>query len=206
MPHLFFNPAPVSSIRVGFGPWCFLFTVSLAKWRSMRTRFDWWLEKTCFFRSTFLLANKNPAAHLQRLFVTHLSNSEPKTHYQEVICSEVLSYSFIIHHGRLTWNLQITHLERKMINLPNLHDYVPAVNLSGVVSRGWMCSGEISEVRNVGLNWEDLSWIVEEYNSLKAWGWNEGDEKFDDWNGNTWKGLIFVDILGCIMVFVWYIW
>ena len=29
-----------------------------------------------------------------------------------------------IHPGRLTWNLQIIHLERK-IDLPNLHDYVP---------------------------------------------------------------------------------
>lgn len=74
------------------------------------------------------------------------------------------------------WNLQIPHLERKMINLPNLHDYVSAVNLQG----SWVgmdVFGEISEVRNVGLNWEDLSWIVEEYNSLKAWGWNEGDSK-----------------------------
>ena len=30
----------------------------------------------------------------------------------------------MIHSGRLTWNLQITHLERKN-HLPNLHDYVP---------------------------------------------------------------------------------
>lgn len=64
---------------------------------------------------------------------------------------------------------------------------------------------EISEVRNVGLNWEDLSWIVEEYNSLKAWGCGKVIAKLDDWNGNTWKGLIFVDVLGCIMVFVQYI-
>ena len=29
-----------------------------------------------------------------------------------------------LHPGRLTWNLQITHLERKN-DLPNLYDYVP---------------------------------------------------------------------------------
>ena len=29
-----------------------------------------------------------------------------------------------LHPGRLTWNLQITHLERKN-DLPNLHDYGP---------------------------------------------------------------------------------
>ena len=32
--------------------------------------------------------------------------------------------------GRLTWNLRITHLEKEN-DLPNLHDYVPAVNLHG---------------------------------------------------------------------------
>ena len=34
----------------------------------------------------------------------------------------------ILHPGRLTWNIQITHLERKMIFQTPI-DYVPAVNL-----------------------------------------------------------------------------
>ena len=76
--HSFIQSCTNYSIRVWFGPWCLLFTVSLAKWRSMTTSFDWWLDK-------------NPAAqaaHLQRLFVTHLSKSEPKNHYQQVIFQE----------------------------------------------------------------------------------------------------------------------
>ena len=41
-----------------------------------------------------------------------------------------------IHPGRLTWNLLnllINHLERKN-DLPNLHGYVPAVNLPGCIA------------------------------------------------------------------------
>ena len=33
-----------------------------------------------------------------------------------------------VHPGRLTWNLQITHLEGKLSE-PNIHDYVQNVNL-----------------------------------------------------------------------------
>ena len=58
---------------------------------------------------------------------------------------------------------------------------------------------QTSEVRNVGLNWEDLSWIVEEYNSLKAWG------VFGRWWKIRWlewkylEGMFFL-IFQCIMV------
>ena len=36
-----------------------------------------------------------------------------------------------VHPGRLTWNLQITHLDRKMIWTKPPGNYVPAVNLPG---------------------------------------------------------------------------
>ena len=38
-----------------------------------------------------------------------------------------------LHPGWLTWNLQITHLERKWSE-PNLHDYVQNVNLPGCIA------------------------------------------------------------------------
>ena len=37
----------------------------------------------------------------------------------------------LLHPGRLTWNLQISHLERKMIWTKPTWNYVPAVNLQG---------------------------------------------------------------------------
>ena len=51
------------------------------------------------------------------------------------------------HHG--PWNLQITHLERKH-DLPNLHDYVPAVNLQG-------CSPILKSYQ--GITSGQLSWM-----------------------------------------------
>ena len=187
MPHFFFNPAPMSSIRVGFGPWCFLFTVSLAKWRSMRTRFDWWLEKTCFFFVQPLCWQTKIQLHISKGCLSR--TFQPQNQQKSLPRGHIFGSPFILFHNT-PWKINMEPINppfrkendqsskppwlcsmlifRGVSNLSYLGDFSRfAPPFKGRSSRG---CGVISEVRNVGLNWEDLSWIVEEYNSLKAWG------------------------------------
>ena len=54
----------------------------------------------------------------------------PESHIQFIYIHSDWS-ALSIHPGRLTWNLQITHLERNMIWTKPPGNYVPAVNLQG---------------------------------------------------------------------------
>ena len=50
-------------------------------------------------------------------------------------CGEILYLLSFIHPGRLTWNLQITHLERKMIfqtSMIVVHVNLPGCNIGGL--------------------------------------------------------------------------
>ena len=57
--------------------------------------------------------------------------SPPKVFVLHEITQIVRCQAFGIHPGRITWNVQMTHLYKKKNDLPNLYDYVPCLS-SGV--------------------------------------------------------------------------
>ena len=73
-----------------------------------------------------------------------------------------------IHPGKLTWNLQITHFERKMIWTKPPWGHVPAVNLPGCISITWEVHPKPCTL--VPSNWLCLwlvstSWVISSPNS-----------------------------------------
>ena len=74
-----------------------------------------------------------------------------------------VSYECLVHPGRLTWNLQITHLERKMIFQTSIivfHVNLPGCNLTNFFSKcGTFCVSKSVTDSTHGL-WELGGWTL----------------------------------------------
>ena len=75
------------------------------------------------------------AFYLKLVLHFYLGYTPNSTSFQLKIFFQTFWLDLVVHPGRLTWNLQITHLEKK--DLPNLHDYVPCWS-SGVYYCLWI--------------------------------------------------------------------
>ena len=104
--------------------WCFSFC---GVWHDMVSEILLsQLKRMCFLIETIQTYKNRPTYSIKKYI---LKKKKKKT--SQAISWKNINFiiKHVLHPGRLTWNLQITHLERN--DLPNLHEDMFHVNLQG---------------------------------------------------------------------------